>query len=81
MFIVLKNFSKGLFLINILASDIYNNNKKVNIFISNERAKILYQHLILNTARVSTAYKKKTAYKEPEKDQNKAQPVIVTDQY
>lgn len=36
---------------------IQNSNKKVNIFVSNVRTKILYQHLILNSESISSAYK------------------------
>lgn len=48
---------------------IHNNNKKVNIFISNVRAKTLYQHLILNTAKESVVLinSRDFSYRESEK--------------
>lgn len=51
---------------------IQTSNKKVNIFLSNVRAKILYQHLILNTARVSSAHEQQGALTGK---RSKAQPV------
>lgn len=60
---------------------IQNSNKKVNIFVSNVRTKILYQHLILNTVKASVVLINSSGFshKEPEKEQIKAQPVVVTD--
>lgn len=60
---------------------IQNNNKKVNIFVSNVRTKIFDQHLILNTAKASVVLIDSRGFspKEPEQEQNKAQPVVVTD--
>lgn len=50
---------------------IQNSNKKVNIFVSNVRTKILYQHLILNTVRASVALRNSRGFshKEPDKEQ------------
>lgn len=59
---------------------IHNNNMKVNIFVSNVRQKLFHQHLILNTVRVSSIYKKDwVSNREPGKYQSKVWPIIVTD--
>lgn len=59
---------------------IYNSNKKVNIFISNVRAKTLpVSYFKIQQESVVSINSREFCYRESEKEQNKAQPVIVTD--